>query len=268
MAFSRSIRWAADVNNYIKIRLGMVKAPSNLDVVLEDTMHIYQTITEEITNKTRNPSFNFTKYNSKEGQNLVQTNEWSSKSMHLISKPLDGAEILTETNIDLREKSALNMQRDMMSKSLDSMYKKLEEMEQTNAAQYQRKIENNKKTDKRFKEQEKATKELQMIAGRFEILEKKVDKKLPENYWDSTNKSCINMQQDMLAQSLESLHKKLEQMKQINVTQFENILQNNKAVEKRLKDFQEQEDATKFELQGMRRRLKSFEKTKHLKYYN
>ena len=211
-----------------------------------------------------NPNLNFTDYSSKEGQNLVQTNEWTS---NLISKPLDCAESLTEINIDLRKKSAPNIQIDMISESLESLYKKLEEMEQTNATRFQKIIENNE-TDKRSREQTKATIELPRITRRLESLERKVVQKLPRNHWDATNKSCINMHQDMMAQSLEGLHRKLERMEQNNETQFRNTIEKDKEVEKRLKYFQDQEDATKFELQGMRRRLESFEKKKHLGYYN
>ena len=121
-----------------------------------------------------NPNLNFTDYSSKEGQSLVQTNEWTS---NLISKPLDCAESLTEINIDLRKKSAPNIQIDMISESLEGLYRKLEEMEQTNAIQFRNIVENNKKTDKclqDLKEQEEATKiELQGMRKRFESFEKK-----------------------------------------------------------------------------------------------
>ena len=76
---------------------------------------------------------------------------------------------------------------------------------------------------------------------------------MTENSLDSTNKSSLNTQIDMIAGSLEHVYKKLEKMEQNNTTQFRRII----GTEKRVKELGE---ATKIELQGIRRRFESFEK--------
>ena len=88
-----------------------------------------------------------------------------------------------------------------------------------------------------------------------------------ENNSDSMNRSSFDIKMDMIAQSVEELSKKVEEMEETNATQqrlFRQIIQNNKDTDKLLKEEEakrmKKEKAMKIELQGMRRRIESSEK--------
>ena len=267
IAYSWIISWVADVSKKVRLRLGTAKVPSHPDAILEDTLEIFQSRREEIPNNEGNIRMSYTDSRSMTCQSLDQSNERSSKSMHCITNTTKSAEFKTENNSDLRKKSTLRIDRNIMSESLEGVYRKLEEME-INISTKLRKIIN-KDTEKRLKEHEIP---LQRIRKRLETLEKKTQstsiQKMTENYSGSTNNPSLNIHKDNMAESLKVLYKKLEEMEQTNAIQFRNIVENNKKTDKCLQDLKEQEEATKIELQGMRKRFESFEKKRHLGYYN
>ena len=267
IAYSWIISWVADVRKYVKLRLGTAKVPGHPDAILEDTLEIFQSRREEIPNNEGNIRMSCTDSRSMTCQSLDQSNECSSKSMHCITNTTKSAEFKTENNSDLRKKSTLRIDRNIMPESLEGVYRKLEEME-INISTKLRKIIN-KDTDKRIEKHEIA---LQRIRKRFESFEKKTQSTsiqgMTENYSGSTSNPSLNIRMDNMAESLEVLYKKLEEMEQTNAIQLKNNTENNKETDKCLKLLKEQEEATKIDLQGMRKRFESFEKKKHLGYYN
>ena len=152
---------------------------------------------------------------------LVKSNEMTAKSIQDTPTVSNSVQIMTKNNCDLTNKTSLNNQQDMMSGSSEGQYQKLVEIEQTNAAQLRKIIENNVEICKRVKQQEEATKtELQGLRTMLGSFEKK---------------------------TLEGVYEKLEKMEKNNTTQFRRIIENNKQTEKRIKELGE---ATTIEVQG------------------
>ena len=269
IAYYWIIRCVPDVGSYVKLRLSSVKALRYPDVVLEDTLQIFQSRMEEATNKTTNLGLNRTDTNSIACESLVQSNERTFYSMSSITKARKNAETMIENNSDSRKISTITISGDCVTESSKCLYKKLEGLEQIMSTQFGKIIENKKEIEKRLEIQEIA---FQEIEKRFESFEKKTRSKsllrMGKKHTDMTNKSPLTIQIDKMAESLENLYKKLEVMDQTNATQFINIIDNNKETDKCLKHIKEQEKTMKLELQGVRRRLESFEKKKYLGYYN
>lgn len=235
-----------------------MNAPSQPDVASDETLQIFQSRREEITNKARDPSLNCTESSSMVRQSLVQSNERTSKSMENISKAIKNAETMTEKCSNSRKISTVSIQGDSMTELLGGLYKKFEDIEQSNSTRLG-KIEN--EIDARFKEHNIAFQELRR---RYERLENKTDAKsvqrLAKNYSDLTNTSSLDIQIGKLAELLKGLYQKLEEMEKSNATQFRNIIDNSKETDRCLKHVKAQEEATKIELHGVRRRMDSFEK--------
>ena len=169
IAYSWTIGWVADVGNYVKVRLGKVEELSHRDVVPEETLKIFQSGMKEVLENDGNPSLNRTETKSIADHRVAKLDELSSNFIQYTTKATNSLQSMTENKLDLTSKSPLNNQRDMIAESLEGLYKKLDEIEQTNASQFRKIAENFQASDKRFKEQEDAIKsELQSISRRFE----------------------------------------------------------------------------------------------------
>ena len=68
--------------------------------------------------------------------------EQTFKSIHHVTEATNSFQTMTETNTNFANKSSLNMQIDTMASSLEGVCKKLEEMQQTNASQFGKIMEN------------------------------------------------------------------------------------------------------------------------------
>ena len=216
--------------------MGRIETPSHLDVIPEPTLQIIHSTMGEFTNNAINQSLNCT----------------GSYSMaeHYIPKSTKSSETMIENNRDSRTTSNVSILGDSMTVSLEGLYKKLEEMEQSNSTRFEKMIGNKTDIDRRFKTYDIAFQEMRRSIEGFEnkTFSKGVQKITKYNS-DSTNKSSLENQIDDMAESLKGLYHKLERMEQTNATQSK--------IEK-----------LEIELQGMRRRLESFENKKHLGYYN
>ena len=169
IAYSWIIGWASDLGNYIKVRLGSINTPNHLDIVPEDTLRTFTSRMGELTNQAIN---------------MDLTNTRTFESINSRTNMTISAQTWTENNSDMMNRSSFDIKMDMISQSLGELYKKVEEMEETNATQqrlFRQIIQNNKETDKHMKEEEakrmkkeKAIKiELQGMRRRIESSEKK-----------------------------------------------------------------------------------------------
>ena len=169
--------WAAELGNCIRIRIGKKIAASDLCIIIpEENLQIFQFKNEESTNKKKNSIVPFNQSNSIAVQSLPRFNERSSTSVHCVTEETKSVQTMTDDNIDIINKSSTNILKCMMTESLNGVYRKLEEIEQSNQTQFRKIIENNKETDNRVKELKEAMKIQHLgMRRRFESLEKKTN---------------------------------------------------------------------------------------------
>ena len=178
IAYSWIIGRAADVGSYVKVRLGLMRTPNNMDLAPKDTLEMFPL---ELADQVMSRSLNCTGSYSKAEQCLANSNDRTFKSINSKANMTISGQAWTENDSDLKNKSSVNIQIDKISESLEGLYKRLQEMDGTNATQFRNIVESNKETAKLLKEeetkrlkQENATKmELQGIRRRLEISEKK-----------------------------------------------------------------------------------------------
>ena len=155
-------------------RMGTDNASTHLDVVTQlnvapvDTLQITQNRLDHAANKTRECRPHFTETYSMTGSGLEKCNDRSSDFLYRVStNETSNAQTMTDFSMDTAKTSHLSIRNDMMKESLDKMYQKMEEMENTIQIQ-------NRKTDKRFKEMDATIKtQLRGTRRRIEGLERK-----------------------------------------------------------------------------------------------
>ena len=152
-----------------------------MDFAPEDTLAMFPHRFGELPDHAMNRSLNCTRSYSRTEQCLAKSNNRTFESISSTANKTISVQSWTENDRDLKNKSSVNLQRDRMAESLEALYERLNEMDETNATQFKKIIESNKETAELLKEeetkrlkQEKAMKmELQGIRRRLESSEKK-----------------------------------------------------------------------------------------------
>ena len=154
IAYSWIIGRAADVGSYVKVRLGLMRTPNNMDFVPEDTLKMFATRIGELPDQAMNRSLNCTGSYSKAEQCLANSNDRTFESINSTANMTISVQPWTENDSDLKNKSSVNIQRDKMAESLEGLYKRLQEMDENNAIRFRNIVESNKETAKLLKEEE------------------------------------------------------------------------------------------------------------------